>query len=439
MRAIFLVMFLLAVPGLVLAAPRHRHTTHHRTHRHHVTQPAQQPTAAPTPTASTGDALTTLQTNAQYAVLMDFDTGALLFSKNGDELMKPASMAKLMTVAILFDKLKHHELKLSDSFLVSENAWRHSITEKSAGSKMFVRVGNSIPVEDLIRGIIVQSGNDACIVVAEHFAGSEEGFAALMNAKAKQIGLQHSTFANSNGLPDPRQNVTAHDLALLARYIIKEFPEYYHYFGEKEFTWNKITQPNRNLLLTSYPGADGLKTGHTSESGYGITASAVQGGRRLIVVVNGLKSESERISEVKRLFDIGFREFKTYALLKPGDVVGEAKVWAGARRSVPLTVKQPVNIMLRRASRPGLKVTLTYKEPLVPPIERGTELGTLLITAPGAPDRNVPVFAGANVESGGFLTYMKVGAQALVMGKTETQTAEETSESSTDTPPNDSQ
>jgi D-alanyl-D-alanine carboxypeptidase (penicillin-binding protein 5/6) len=436
MRAIFLVAFLLALPAMAFAAPRHGRAPHHRSHPAPAAQQAPAP-ATPIAAADGGDALTTLQSNAQFAVVMDFDTGALLFSKGGDELMKPASMAKLMTVSILFEKLKHGDVKLDDKFLVSEAAWRQGMTEKSEGSKMFVQVGDSITVEDLIRGIVIQSGNDACIVVAEHFAGSEEAFAALMNAEAKRMGLQHSTFANSNGLPDPRQNVSAHDLALLARYIIKEFPQYYHYFSEKEFTWSKITQPNRNLLLTSYPGADGLKTGHTAESGYGMTASAVQDGRRLIVVVNGLKGENDRLAEVKRLFDIGFREFKTYALLKPGDVVGEARVWAGETHSVPLTVKQPVNIMLRRASRSGLKVTLKYDEPLVPPIDSGKPLGSLLITAPGAPDMTVPVYAAAPVESGGVMTYMRVGAQALVMGKAEMQTAEDT-ESATEAPANGS-
>lgn len=413
MRAIYLIAFLLVLPGLAIGAPRHGKGKRHRPQPAPVTQqaPAPEQTAA-----EAGDPITNLQTLAQYVVVMDYDTGNVLFSKRGDELMKPASMAKLITLSILFERLKHKELKLDDTFLVSEKAWRQSITERSAASKMFVQVGDSIRVEDLIRGIVIQSGNDACIVVAEHIGGSEEGFARLMNAEAKRIGLRNSTFANSNGLPDPAQNVTAHDLALAARYIIREFPQYYHYFSEKEFTWSKITQPNRNLLLNSYPGADGLKTGHTAESGYGMTASAVQDGRRLIVVVNGLKSENERLAEVKRLFDIGFREFKTYALFKPGDTVGEAAVWAGEVRGVPLTVRSPVSVMLRRASRPGLKVTLKYDEPIAAPIERGKQLGSMLITAPGAPDMTVPVYAGAAVDSGGIFTYMRVGAQALMSG-----------------------
>src|ERR1700682_3058092 len=212
------------------------------------------------------------------------------------------------------------------------------------------QVCDQIRVDDLIRGIVIQSGNDACIVVAEHVGGSEEGCARLMNAEAKRIGLTRSTFVNSDGMPDPAQNVTAHDLALLARHIIKNYPDYYRYFGEREFTWSKITQPNRNLLLTTYPGADGLKTGHTAESGYGITASAVQDARRLIVVINGMTSEAERAAEARRLLDIGFHEFKTYALFKPGEVVGEAEVWAGELHSLPLSARQAVNLMLSLTS-----------------------------------------------------------------------------------------
>ena len=420
MRVAFLVALLLTLPTFAWAAHRHAPRPVHR----HAAPAAEQhkppaPAApAPAPTAAAGgDALTTIETAAQFAVIMDYETGTLLFSKRGDELMKPASMAKLMTVSLLFEKLKHGDLKLDDTFIVSENAWRQSTTEKSEASKMFVQVGDQIRVEDLIRGIVIQSGNDACIVVAEHIAGSEAGFARLMNAEAKRMGLTRSTFANSNGLPDPSQNVTAHELALVARYIIKEFPGYYKYFAEPEFTWSKIKQQNRNMLLGTYPGADGLKTGHTAESGFGMTASAVQDGRRLIVVVNGLTSEVERATEVRRLLDIGFREFKTYTLLKPGDAVGEAEVWAGELHTVPLTVRQPVNVMLRTASRSGLHVTLKYEEPVMPPIARGQQLGSLLITAPGAPDMTVPVYAGAAIDSGGVFAHMKLGLKALMTGK----------------------
>ena len=366
-----------------------------------------------------------LQTNARFAEMVDFETGGVLFSKDGDQLMAPASMAKLMTVAILFEKLKHGELRLEDTFTVSERAWRLSVAGKNESSKMFVSIGSQIKVSDLLRGIIIQSGNDACTVVAEHFSGSEEAFSELMNAEAKKIGLVNSVFRNASGLPHPEMHTTAHDLARLATYIIREFPEHYEIFGEREFTWNGIKQSNRNLLLGVYAGADGLKTGHTADSGYGMVASAVQDGRRLILVVNGLANETERASETKRLLDLGFREFKSYALLKPGDVVGEAEVWAGDERAVPLTVRQPVKLMMRRASRNGLKVVLSYNEPVMSPVQRGQELGKLTISAPGVPETVVPVFAGAEVDSGGVFTQIKVGVKDLLSSGPDPQSKSE--------------
>jgi D-alanyl-D-alanine carboxypeptidase (penicillin-binding protein 5/6) len=377
-------------------------------------QPANDPAAPPTPLA---DPTAELQTNAKFALLMDYETGNVLYSKDGDQPMAPASMAKLMTVAILFEKIKHGELKLDDTFTVSERAWRLSVAGKNESSKMFVSIGSQIRVDDLLRGIIVQSGNDACTVVAEHFSGSEEAFSEIMNAEAKKIGLSSSVFKNASGLPHPEMRVTAHDLAKLAAYIIREFPQEYHFFAEREFTWNKIKQANRNLLLGAYPGADGLKTGHTQESGYGMVASAKQDDRRLIIVVNGLTSETERAAETKRLLDIGFREFRTYALLKAGDTVGEAEVWAGDVKGVPLTVRQPVKLLMRRASRDGLKAVISYTEPVDAPVTRGQELGKVTITAPGVPDTVVPVYAGADVEAGGLMTQIKLGIKDLLADK----------------------
>jgi D-alanyl-D-alanine carboxypeptidase (penicillin-binding protein 5/6) len=371
------------------------------------------------------DPTTEVQTNAQFALLMDYETGAVLFSKDGDKPMAPASMAKLMTAAIIFEKLKHGELRLEDTFTVSERAWRLSVAGKNESSKMFVSIGSQIKVEDLLYGIIVQSGNDACTVVAEHFSGSEAAFSDLMNAEAKKIGLVNSVFKNASGLPDPGMHVTAHDLARLAAYIIREFPEYYYIFGAKEFTWNNIKQPNRNLLLKDYPGADGLKTGHTQASGYGMVASAKKDGRRLIVVLNGLTSEAERAAETKRMLDLGFREFREYALLKAGDVVGEAEVWAGEEKAVPLAVREPVTLIMRRASRDGLKAVLSYSEPVDAPVERGQQLGKLTITAPGVPEKVVPVFAGAAVEEGGVFMQIKLGIKDLLSSKPETAQASE--------------
>ena len=372
--------------------------------------------------AAEDDPLPEIQTIAPFAVVMDYETGAVQFSKNGDELMKPASMAKLMTVSLLFEKLKRGELHLDDKFRVSEKIWSRFAHDPET-SKMFVGAGEAIRIEDLIRGIIIDSGNDACAVVAENIAGNEEAFARLLNTEARRIGLSRSTFANSNGMPDPAQNVTPRELALIARHLIKDYPEYYHYFDEKEFTWNKITQPNRDLLLGSYPGADGLKTGHTEESGFGMTASAKQGARRVIVVVNGLASLEDRASEAKRLLDIGFREFKTYALLKPGDVVGEAEVWAGERRTVQLTVREPVKlVLLRRAARDRLRVTLEFETPAIPPIARGQELGRLIVTAPGAPALRVPVCAKSPVRRASLLVQLKAGLKLLMAGGDDAQT-----------------
>jgi D-alanyl-D-alanine carboxypeptidase (penicillin-binding protein 5/6) len=362
-----------------------------------------------------------LNSIAQHAVIMDYETGALMFSKDGDVEMAPASMAKLMTVAIIFQKLKHKELRLEDTFTVSERAWRLSVAGKNESSKMFVSIGSQIKVEDLLRGIIIQSGNDACTVVAEHFSGGEEAFAELMNAEARRIGMKNSVFRNASGLPDPGMHVTAHDLAILAAYLIREYPEYYHYFSEREFTWNGIRQANRNLLLGTYNGADGLKTGHTAASGYGLVASAVQEGRRLIVVVNGLKNETERAAESKRMLDIGFREFKPYELFAKGSVIENAPVWGGAQDVVPLVPADKLRVLLRRHQRDSMKVVLSYDAPLPAPVKKGQVIGNLKVTATGMPEMTIPVAAGADVEEGGFFSMIERGVRGLVSDTAEPQ------------------
>lgn len=354
-----------------------------------------------------------LQSIAPYAVIMDYDTGTLMFSKAGDQRMAPASMAKLMTAAVIFQKLKHGELKLDDTFTVSERAWRLSVAGKNASSKMFVSVGSQIRVEDLLRGIIIQSGNDACTVVAEHFSGSEEAFAELMNAEARRLGLRNSVFRNASGLPDPEMHVTAHDLAILASHLIRDYPEYYRFYSEREFTWNGIKQANRNLLLGSYPGADGLKTGHTAASGYGLVASAARDGRRLIVVVNGLASETERASEAKRLLDIGFREFKPYDLFAKGAVIEKAPVWGGEAETVPLAATAPVRVLMRRHQREGMTAKLSYEAPLQAPVTAGQVVGKVSISIPGLPDMQVPVAAASDVAEGGIFSRMKRGVEGL--------------------------
>jgi D-alanyl-D-alanine carboxypeptidase (penicillin-binding protein 5/6) len=362
-----------------------------------------------------------IATQAPFAIIMDFETESVLYAKSADEIMAPASMAKLMTVAVIFQKLKHGELRLDDTFTVTERAWKLSVAGKNESSKMFVSIGSQIRVEDLLRGIIIQSGNDACTVVAEHISGSEEAFADLMNSEAKRLGLKNSVFKNANGLPHPDMHVTAHDLGTLAVHLIKEYPEYYHYFAEREFTWNGIKQGNRNLLLGTYAGADGLKTGHTADSGYGMVASALVDGRRLIVVVNGLKSDADRASETKRLLDLGFREFRQYILFKQNEVVGLSAVWAGEAESVSLVVTSTVKMLMRRSQRDGLKVTLSYDSPIASPVTKGQVVGKLKITVPGQSDTEVPVAAAEDVDAGGFMTQIKIGVNGLFSSQPEPQ------------------
>ena len=261
-----------------------------------------------------------IETPAAYVALMDYATGDVVFEKNADELMAPASMSKMMTMVMLFDAIGDGRVSLDDEFVISENAWRKG-GAASGSSTMFADVNSRVPVRDLIYGVIVQSGNDACIAIAEALAGSEEAFAEQMTARAREIGLEKSTFTNATGWPEPDHLMTARELAMLARYIIANYPDFYRIYSVKEFEWNGITQQNRNPLLYMNMGADGLKTGHTSVSGYGLTASAERGGRRFILVVNGLESERQRADETQRLMDRAFREFRTYDLLEPGQVV----------------------------------------------------------------------------------------------------------------------
>jgi len=338
-----------------------------------------------------------IETRGEYAVLMDADSGAILFEKNADTLMAPASMSKLMTTAVLFHQLKQGNLALDDTFHVSKKAWR------MGGSKMYVLVDTDIRIEDLIQGIVVQSGNDACVVVAEGISGTEDAFAKEMTRYAREIGMKKSIFANATGWPDPGQKMTARELAILARKIITDFPEYYHYFSEKEFTWSDITQPNRNPVLYADIGADGLKTGHTEESGYGLVASAVQDGRRLILVVNGLSSEHERSTEAQRLLRIGFREFKPYDLYQGGQIVGKADVWQGARSDVDLEIRDPLKVILRKSDRRRMKVSINYVGPVVAPIEKGKQVAELRVTTPDGPQIVRPLYAAEDVEKLGLL------------------------------------
>jgi D-alanyl-D-alanine carboxypeptidase (penicillin-binding protein 5/6) len=336
-------------------------------------------------------------TTAQFGVLMDASTGAVLWEKNGDQQMHPASMSKLMTLSMLFDALKSGTVKLTDEFPISEFAWRAGGTT-SGSSTMFAQVGTRIPVETLIQGIIVQSGNDACIAVAEALKGSEPEFAAAMTVRAKELGLTNSTFANSTGWPDPNQMMTAHDLARLAQHIIHDFPEYYHYFSEKEFTWNGITQHNRNPALFLDPSVDGLKTGHTQASGYGLVVSAKRGDERLILVLNGMPSEKTRAEESVRVLDWGFRSFKKYQIFAAGAVVENAPVWQGTYSQVPLVSTSGISLIMTPDQRKSMKVSVNYTAPVAAPIAAGQRIGTLRVEAQDKPAQEFPLVAGANVE-----------------------------------------
>lgn len=347
-----------------------------------------------------------IETSAEHGLLMDAQTGQILWQKEGLTPMPPASMSKLMTLELLFSRLKDGRVKLTDTFPVSERAWR------TQGSKMFVELGARIPVEDLIRGIIVQSGNDACIVVAEALGGTVEGFVDMMNARAKKLGLNQSTFVNPDGLPDPPgQLMSALDLAKLARHLINDYPQYYHYFSEREFIWHNIHQPNRDLVLGSLPGADGLKTGHTDAAGYGITISAKRGNERLILVLNGLRYPQyhndyfpniKRAEEAARIMDIAFREFRSYPVLKASQIIGKASVSGGAADTVDVTAGRPLDVTMQVDSHAGMKTQLNLDPSLKAPVRAGQKVGVLLVTAPQFPTLSVPVYAAQTVDKVGF-------------------------------------
>jgi len=355
------------------------------------------------------------ETRAAHALLMDAETGTVLFQKAADQPMPPASMAKLMTMLVVFEALKTGQLHLDDEFMVSENAWREG-GANSGGSTMFAKLGSSIKLSDLMRGIIVQSGNDACIVVAEGMAGTESTFADLMNAEARKLKLENSHFTNATGLPDPDQHVTAHDLAVIARRIIYDFPEYYEIYSETEFTWNKIRQHNRNPLLSMGIGADGLKTGYTEESGYGLVGSAVRDGQRLILVMNGLTSEKERAEEARKLMEWGFNAFERISLFDPGEVVAEANVFGGDRATVPLVGKGAVNLFVPRGSRDLIKGRVVYKGPVPAPVDEGQEIGALQISLDGEVLQKTPLYAADDVGVGTLPQRAMDGLQELLLG-----------------------
>ena len=354
-----------------------------------------------------------LETLGKQVILIDATTGAILFSKNPDERMTPSSMSKIMTIYKLFERLKDGELSLTDKFSVSEKAWRKQ------GSKMFVAVNSRVTIEDLIRGIIVQSGNDATIVVAEGLSGSEGAFADEMNETAKQLNMTNSNFINASGWPDPDHETTARDLAKLTVATVKNFPDLYRYYGEKTFTYNGIKQGNRNPAIYRNIGADGLKTGHTEVGGYGLTVSAIRKNRRLILVINGLPTKKSRAVESERILDWGFREFNNYALFKAGETVTEAQIWMGEHGSVPLLIERDLIITLSRKVRRGMKVKVAMETPAPAPVKKGDVLATLKVELPGRPTMKIPLVSGADIGQLGVFSRLGAAVEYVLWGESD--------------------
>ena len=353
--------------------------------------------------------------DAPTAILIEATSGSVLFEKNADELRAPSSMMKLMTAEVVFHAIKQGDIKLTDEYHVSENAWRKG-GAPSGTSTMFASIHSKIAIDDLLHGAIIPSGNDACIVLAEGMAGNERAFAEMMTKRARELGMTQSTFANSNGLPDPGNKMTVRELAKLARYIIQTYPEFYQLFGEKEFTWNKIRQQNRNPLLNSLPGADGLKTGYTSEGGYGMVGSAVQNGIRLIVVVNGLDDPDDRATEAKKMLEWGFRNFEARTLFAAQQPIGYAKVFGGDSRSVRLSSPEPIKVMVQKNGNDKLIARVVYSGPVRAPIESGQPVGVVRVWRGANVAVEAPVYAADPVGKGSTMRRAIDGVSELVIG-----------------------
>ena len=340
----------------------------------------------------------TIGTPARHAILLDATAGEVLFEKGADEPIPPASMSKLMTVYMAFDAIRAGELRLDDTVLVSDAAWK---AWNNRGSTMFLRARDEVTVLDLLRGIIVLSGNDACVVLAEHMAGDEALFVEWMNAKASEIGLEGSTFKNSNGWPAEGHAMSTRDIATISYKLATEFPDLYPLFAEREFVYKEFTRNrfNRNPILGSFPGADGLKTGHTEEAGYGLAASAMQEGRRLILVVAGLGSTQERSRESQRLLQYGFRNFDRYPLFKAGETVDFADVWLGKEATVPLTLAEDLTLVLSRRQRAQMAVKIAFNSPIPAPLKAGQSVGSLIVDLPDRENITVPLLVGRDVDN----------------------------------------
>jgi D-alanyl-D-alanine carboxypeptidase (penicillin-binding protein 5/6) len=354
-------------------------------------------------------------TDAPTAILIEAGSGSVLFEKNADELRAPSSMMKLMTVELVFDALTRGDIKLTDEYRVSENSWRKGGAPAGA-STMFAAINSRVPVADLLRGAIIQSGNDSCMILAEGIAGGEAAFAEKMTARARALGMPKSTFANSNGLPDAGNKMTVRELGVLARHIVRTYPEFYKLFGEREFTWNKIRQQNRNPLLATLDGADGFKTGYTKDGGYGMVGSAIRDGMRLIVVINGLDDPDDRATEAKKLLEWGFKNFEARTLFAADQTVGFAKVFGGESRSVALSAKEPVKVMVQKNGTDKLIARVVYKGPVRAPIEPGQPVGVIKVWRGANIAVETPLYTAAAVGTGSTMRRAVDGAGELVIG-----------------------
>jgi serine-type D-Ala-D-Ala carboxypeptidase (penicillin-binding protein 5/6) len=338
------------------------------------------------------------ETKARVALVVDDGTGMVLLDKDAHTPIPPASMSKLMTLYMLFEAIRDGRVTKETEFLVTPHA------QSMEGSRMFVEAGTKVKVGDLIQGIIVQSGNDACVVVAEGLAGSEPVFAEQMTKKARDLGMPNSNFANASGLPDPGQMMSPEDLVTLARRLIHDFPDEYHYFSGTEFTWNGIKQANRNPLLELGLGVDGLKTGHTAEAGYGLVGSAVQNGQRMVFMVGGLQGDAERSTETQAIVQWAFGAFDTVRFYDEGARVAETEVWLGATPTVALVAPRPLQMLVPREERAGMKARVLYNSPIEAPIAKGQKLGALEVTVPGKDPVSFDLVAAADVPRGGLMT-----------------------------------
>jgi len=371
--------------------------------------------AAPNPVSGPKKEDGGFQTSAPYAILIDAETGTVLFEKAADEPTPPSSLAKLMTAEIIFNEIAEGRLTRDTEMMISEDAWRRG-GAPSRTSSMFAPIHSRVRVEDLLRGLIIQSANDAAIALAAGISGNERAFAVLMNKRARELGLVNFNFANSTGLPEPSQKVSVRDLAKLARHIIRTYPEFYPIYGEREFTWNKIRQQNRNPLLPLNIGADGMKTGYTRDGGFGLVGTAVQNGLRLIVVVNGLKTAKDRADEAKKLLEWGFSGFEQRPLFVAGEVLGQARVFGGTQTSVGLVGPKAISMLIPRNSRERISAKIVYTGPVPAPIQEGQRIGTLKVFRGTNVALEVPLQAMENVDRGNLSRRAYDAASELVIG-----------------------